>query len=412
MAAETPIAEPLAESAAAWVLDPGALDALIEALRSDGYAVVGPTVRDGAIVYDRVDSAGELPRGWGDRQEPGRYRLERWGDETLFGYAVGPHSWKHFLFPAHERLREASRDGDAVTVEAPPPEATRHAFLGARACELRAIAMQDRVFTGGFYVDAGYARRSEGAFLIAVECAVAGGTCFCASMDAGPGVEDGFDVALTELTPPAGEGREAGATHELLARAGSERGSALLARLPRREATAADRERARAVVKATTVSLGRSLDTKGIRELLRAAAEHPRWDDVAARCLSCTNWTLVCPTCFCSSVSDTSDLTGAHVERTRRWDSCFSLDFSAFAGGHVRGSTRSRYRQWLTHKLASWIDQFGSSGRVSCGRCITWCPVGIDITHEAAAIRAAPMPVRAAPPAGARRGARGEEGAP
>ena len=53
----------------------------------------------------------------------------------------------------------------------------------------------------------------------------------------------------------------------------------------------------------------------------------------------------------------------------------------------MRGSARSRYRQWMTHKLATWIDQFGSSGCVGCGRCITWCPVGIDITEEVRAIR-------------------------
>jgi ferredoxin len=214
-------------------------------------------------------------------------------------------------------------------------------------------------------------------------------------MDAGPGVEDGSDVALTEL-PPVGEAT----AHELLARAGSERGAELLARLPRREATARDRERGRAVVEATTASLGRALDTEGIRELLYDAAEHPRWDDVASRCLACTNCTLVCPTCFCSSVSDTSDLTGAHVTRARQWDSCFSLEFSTLAGGSARASTRSRYRQWMTHKLASWIDQFGSSGCVGCGRCITWCPVGIDITQEVAAIRAAPMGARRGEPAG------------
>jgi ferredoxin len=96
---------------------------------------------------------------------------------------------------------------------------------------------------------------------------------------------------------------------------------------------------------------------------------------------------MVCPTCFCSTVSEVSDLAGDHVERHRQWDSCFNLEFTYMNGGMVRDNTRNRYRQWLTHKLATWIDQFGSSGCVGCGRCIAWCPVGIDLTEEVSAIR-------------------------
>ena len=125
-----------------------------------------------------------------------------------------------------------------------------------------------------------------------------------------------------------------------------------------------------------------------IKELLYRNLEHPRWEDVARRCLSCTNCTLVCPTCFCTTVEDATDLSGGHAERRRRWDSCFSMDFSYIHGGYIRPSVKARYRQWMTHKLATWIDQFGTSGCVGCGRCITWCPVGIDITAEVKAIRA------------------------
>lgn len=103
---------------------------------------------------------------------------------------------------------------------------------------------------------------------------------------------------------------------------------------------------------------------------------------------------MVCPTCFCSSVHDVADLSGDNVERIRQWDSCFNLDFSYTKGGTVRDNTRSRYRQWLTHKLASWQDQFDSLGCVGCGRCITWCPVGIDLTEEVQAIRVKPTSKR------------------
>src|SRR5207247_10247427 len=86
----------------------------------------------------------------------------------------------------------------------------------------------------------------------------------------------------------------------------------------------------------------------------------------------------------CATVGDVTDLPVTHAERWLRWASCFDLDLSYLHGGPVRSSTRSRYRQWLTHKLGTWHDQFGESGCVGCGRCIAWCPVGIDITAEAA----------------------------
>ena len=132
------------------------------------------------------------------------------------------------------------------------------------------------------------------------------------------------------------------------------------------------------------------METDGIKELLYGNPEHSQWDNVASRCLACANCTMVCPTCFCSTVDDGTSLDLREAWRDRRWDSCFTLEHSHMHSGPVRSSTKSRYRQWMTHKLASWIDQFGTSGCVGCGRCITWCPVGIDITEEVSAIRSSP----------------------
>ena len=157
--------------------------------------------------------------------------------------------------------------------------------------------------------------------------------------------------------------------------------------MPHKAASAEEKAKAEGIVAKAARQMGRTLDTKGIKELLYRNYENPRWDDVAKRCLTCGNCTLVCPTCFCTTVEDVTDLTGEHVERWRKLDSCFTMDFSYIHGGSIRSSPRARYRQWMTHKLATWIDQFGTSGCVGCGRCITWCPVGIDITEEAAAIR-------------------------
>jgi formate hydrogenlyase subunit 6/NADH:ubiquinone oxidoreductase subunit I len=349
---------------------------LLSALASRGYRLVGPTVRDGAIVYDEIHSASDLPEGWTDQQDGGTYRLQKRDDAALFGYAVGPHSWKKFLFPPRTQLWRADRQPQGIVFRSEMVDTTAYAFIGVRSCELHAIAIQDKVF---MEADPLYRSRRERAFLIAVNCGQAGGTCFCASMHTGPRAESGFDLALTEILE---EGR-----HAFTIEVGSELGRDVLSTVPTESARTADLEAAARCTERTRGQMGRSMDIDGVPELLARNLEHPRWDEVASRCLTCANCTIVCPTCFCSTVEDSTDLTGDHAERWRSWDSCFTMDFSYVHGGSVRTSTKARYRQWLTHKLSTWHDQFGTSGCVGCGRCITWCPVAIDLTQEVAAIR-------------------------
>ena len=353
----------------------------LKAIQDAGYRVVGPTVREGAIVYADIRKESDLPIGWTERQEAGTYRLERRTDGALFGFNLGPHSWKKYLYPAHERLWTAHATKGSFTVTTEPVAGAPLAFLGMRACELAAVGIQDRVFDGVVH-DTGYHARRAGALRIAVQCGQAAPTCFCVSMGTGPGVTAGYDLALTELLGP---GR-----HEFLVEVGTDRGSAILDHVPTRPATPADDESSRALVAKTAASMHRHMDTTKIHDLLLGNLEHPRWQVVAERCLACTNCTMACPTCFCSSNEEVPDLSGTTVERWRRWDSCFNSAFSELHHAPVRKSTASRYRQWMTHKLASWYDQFDTSGCVGCGRCITWCPVGIDITEEVAAIRATP----------------------
>jgi ferredoxin len=360
------------------IIDEDGLQALLDALRGQGYRLLGPTLRDEAIVYDDIATLADLPRGLGDEQNGGHYRVTRRDDEALFGHVVGPHSWKKFLHPPMLRLWRSRREGADLRVEAEPNPEEKLAFIGARSCELHAIAIQDEVFLGGPHVDPHYRARREGVFVVAVNCGVAGGACFCVSMNTGPKASFGFDLALTEI--------EAG--RSFLLETGTEAGEALLAELPHRAATSQEIAAAEAIVAGTAANMGRRMEAGGVRELLARNLEHPRWEEVASRCLACANCTMVCPTCFCTSVEDTSDLSGAETQRSRRWDSCFTMDFSYIHGGSVRQSVMSRYRQWMTHKLSTWFDQFGTSGCVGCGRCIVWCPVGIDITEEAAAIRA------------------------
>ena len=357
-----------------------ALLQLIESLIRHGYQVVGPTVRDGAIVLDDLRSPDDLPIGWTDEQRPAHYRLLPRADQAVFGYAVGPHAWKQYLFPPIARVWRITRDNGHFNVEPTADAGPPRAFFGVRACELHAIAIQDRVFLEGPYVDPIYRARRQTVFIVAVNCREAGGTCFCVSMHTGPRAAAGYDLALTEFLE---DGR-----HEFLIEVGTDRGTAVLKEVAGRDATTQDLAAADRQAAQTAGQMGRQLDTGGLRDLLTRNLDHPRWDQVAARCLACANCTMVCPTCFCSTVEETTDLTGRQAERHRRWDSCFTQEFSYIHGGHVRSSIRSRYRQWITHKLATWVDQFGTSGCVGCGRCITWCPAGIDLTEEAQAIRA------------------------
>jgi ferredoxin len=366
------------------VVERADLQVLFDALQRQGYRLMGPRVREGAIVYDEIASVAELPAGWGDEQEGGRYRLKRRDDGALFGYTAGVQGWKRFLFPPVQRLFSAVRGSAPAAPGGAGGAAPRYALIGVRACELQAITVQDKVFLGGRYVDPTYLAARQNVFILAVQCVQAGATCFCVSMNTGPKVRSGFDLALTEMVGQGG--------HWFLAEAGTEHGAGVLAEAPHRPASAEEVAAAQQAVQRAATQMGRSLDTEGIKELFYRNYEHPHWDEVASRCLSCANCTLVCPTCFCSTVEDTTDLTGTHAERWRKWDSCFTVSFTHIVGGGVRTSTKSRYRQWLTHKLATWLDQFGVSGCVGCGRCITWCPVGIDLTAETRALRGAASP--------------------
>ncbi len=364
------------------------LQAVIDKLKELGYQTIGPRVADAAIVYDEIDTVAEFPIGYLDEQDGGKYRLKQNGADAWFDYVVGPHSLKNYMFPSRDTVLRSERVAGKWEIQVPEPPKRPVAVIGPRSCDLHALKVQDRVFLDSGYVDPAYKARRENLFVVAVNCRRAAATCFCHSMKTGPAATFGYDLAVTELDDgfvvEIGNERGAeviGAAHwSPCAMAQVEEARALPARLKnemnQRPANAAGDE-----------PRGRYLDTTDIHDLLLNSLEHPRWDDVAERCLACANCTMVCPTCFCSSVDDVTDLSGDHVQRERSWASCFTAEHSYMSSGTVRNSTRSRYRQWLTHKLATWIDQFDTSGCVGCGRCITWCPVGIDLTEEVAAIK-------------------------
>lgn len=361
------------------ILKTSGLEQLIAELVSRGYRVMGPTLRGDAIVTGEIRSAADLPRGVGDEQDPARYRLRRRDDDAYFGFAAPAQSTKPVFFPATEVVWRGTRDDAGFSVERDIPDTRPVALLGVRSCDLRAVAIHDTVLASRTYIDAHYAARRDGTFVVAVGCSDPANTCFCASVGTGPRPTEGYDLLLTEILEPE--------RHEFVLEIGTEAGREVADAIDTAPGGPRDHDRAVAVTDAAAARQTRAIDTDGIRDVMRASAESARWKDVASRCLACTNCTLVCPTCFCTTITDQSDLTGENAERHRVWDSCFSEQFSYIHGGPLRESTEARYRQWITHKLGSWQDQFGMLGCVGCGRCITWCPAGIDIVEEAAALR-------------------------
>jgi sulfhydrogenase subunit beta (sulfur reductase) len=356
------------------VFESDRLQSLVDAIIAHGYETIGPVIRDDAIVYERFTSVAELPVGWTDEQAPGKYTLKSADRPAYFDFATGPQGLKRFFFRPDRLLWSARREnGNEFTVENATASPPRLAFFGVRACDLAALRVHDRVFLGGRFVEPDYAAHRHDALIVAVNCAQPASNCFCASMETGPEAREGYDIALTEVIE---EDR-----HFFVAASGSPRGEALLEEIGAEIARAADVEKGLDVIESAYAAMGKYLQTDGVRELVAAGANHPVWDEIAARCLTCGNCTMVCPTCFCSTVVDQTSLDGKTAERKQRWDSCFNIDFSYIHGGAVRSTPASRYRQWLTHKFSTWHDQFGLSGCVGCGRCITWCPVGIDITE-------------------------------
>ncbi|OQX05698.1 MAG: hypothetical protein BWK76_27155 [Desulfobulbaceae bacterium A2] len=353
------------------------LDLLWRVLTVRGFQVLGPVAGEGALQLGPVPDPALLPAGLIDEQAPGRYRLRRddfAGGRALFRWTLAAQGWKRFLFPPWRRLFAARREGRHFRLLPDDDSVPAQAFFAVRPCELAAIRILDRVFSRPGAEDPDYLARRAATCLIGVDCTRAGATCFCQAMGSGPALGEGFDLALTELITPV--------RHDFLLRAGSALGREMMAELGLGPASAEDLALGRRLVAEAADTMHRRLPA-GLPQLLRDRVEHPVWREIGRRCLGCANCTLVCPTCFCCAVEDRATLDGSESERWRRWDSCFSVDFSVVHGGAVRRDIAARYRQWLSHKLGTWHGQFGGAGCTGCGRCITWCPVGIDLTASA-----------------------------
>ena len=343
---------------------------LFERLREKGYRVIGPTVQQHAVQWEEISSPEELPVGWRDHQGPGHYQLEADDRQRYFNVVHGPQSLKPLTFAPRETLLTLDRSSKTFSAIETIPDLPPTAVFGVRGCDLAGLGIQDTIFLKGPYPDPYYQQRRESLFLIAVNCTRALETCFCASMGTGPRAEGTYDLRLTE------------GVDDFVIEAGTLEGWNVLESLSCPIAPEARLSQDEAKITSCAESQTRSLPQESLPETLQERHDHPRWDEVAKRCLSCANCTMVCPTCFCHGVEETPSLDYQHSTHARVWDSCFTPDHGYIHGKNFRPTTKDRYRMWLTHKLGTWVEQFGTSGCVGCGRCITWCPVGIDLTEE------------------------------
>lgn len=354
-------------------LDRADLQCLYDALTKAGYKVIGPQAKDGAIVFSHLKSVDGLPWGTVERVKPGSYTLEQEHNNRCFNWNTGPQLLKPWLFKPQELLWHGEESDDGIRFKQAEVSAEPLAFIGLRACDIAALYLQDKHFLHGEYPDPWYSEQRHKLCLVAVNCSQSAETCFCVSTGDGPEVTFGFDVLLDEVD----EG--------YLVQSKSDKGDAVVAELPLMPSNQMLEHQARQQLAKASVQTKVMPDAKQLAKL----TEHlnaQQWQDIAQRCFACGNCTLVCPTCFCSKQeSEMAPENGAH-QQVRYWDSCFSEKHSYIAGKHIRGEISQRYRQWMLHKLATWQDQYGRSGCVGCGRCISWCPAAIDIVQEASII--------------------------
>ncbi len=351
------------------------LGTLLDTLRDAGYRTIGPQLREGAIIYDELTSIEQLPQGVQDQQAPGHYRLEPQQTQRLFAWANGPQALKPFLFAPRETLWRSQRDAQGkLHFEEVQPDVEPMAIIGARPCDIAALFIHDKHFLQQENADPYYRARREKLLVVAVNCSHPADTCFCASTGDGPQAHYGFDIALTELDDG------------FLLEAHNQRGRELLEQLPSQNASEVHYQQAEQQHQQAVEQQQRHLPSRDLCSKLFDNLEHPQWQKIGERCLSCGNCTAVCPTCFCHSESELASLEMNNSEHVREWDSCFSPGHSYIHGITIRPDATSKYRQWMTHKLGSWHHQYGRSGCVGCGRCISWCPAAIDLTEEANAI--------------------------
>ncbi len=339
-------------------------------LLQEEYEIIAPVLKDGVIQLLKVENINELPFGYKEKEEKNFYRIDKSEVRYFFSYIRPSVSYKRFLLPPEFTfLKVKKENGKLKFIENIIHK--KYAFFDIRACDLKAIDILDDVFLRkSKHPDPYYNALRENLFIVAVSCREPSDVCFCSYMDISPKPKKSFDILLTEL--------EDGFLVEI----GTEKGRELIEKIEHRKAKEEDIKMAEEIEKDCIEKIKREVPTKKLPEILYENIESPYWNEIGKRCLACTSCTQLCPTCFCFDIVVKNDPINKTSERMRIYDSCFSPTFATVHKFNIRHSIASRYRQWLMHKFTYWTEQFDEFGCVGCGRCITWCPAGIDITEE------------------------------
>lgn len=347
---------------------------LLDVLAAQGFKCVGPRVQDQVILYDEIGTVDDLPLGMEVEQAPGRFTLRPENHKRHFSWANTAQAIKPLSFASHEVLWHCEKDEQGrLSFRQHTPAQEPIAIIGARACDLAALKLQQQHFLSPYAEDPWFKQRVGNLFIVAVHCSHAADTCFCAHTGDGPRADDEFDIALHELD----EG--------FIVETGSYSGEQVVKQLDLLDVQQSQQDQADAQLQHCADSQSRRLPDH-VKDRLLQQLENPHWEKIGERCLSCGNCTAVCPTCFCHQQHDELSIADHSASHYREWSSCFTHNHGYISGYSFRPTRTRRYRQWLTHKFANWYDQYGRSGCVGCGRCITWCPVGIDVTEELAAL--------------------------
>ena len=358
------------------ILNKSDFDELLTVLKDMQYELYGPQLKDDAIVYDLLSSQEQLPQNISDDQRPGQYSVSNTQTGRWFAWANAVQGIKPLVFVPVEKLWSATHDTE-IGLSFNPVDVSEkpRAIIGVRNCDLAGLRLQDQHFLEQEYVDPYYQSRRQNLFLVAVNCTHPAATCFCHRTGDGPIANNGYDLVFDELEDV------------FVVSAGSDKGQDVIDLLPvidSREHHLTQVSLQRQQVNKSQMSSIKPMTDIDIQKKLNFNFETDAWDDIAKRCLACGNCTSVCPTCFCYSERDVPATGEDKLDLSistyiREWDSCFNQSHSYIHGIVIRPETKFRYRQWLSHKFSTWFDQYGRSGCVGCGRCVTWCPVGIDV---------------------------------
>jgi sulfhydrogenase subunit beta (sulfur reductase) len=297
---------------------------------SRNYTVIGPVKKQDQYVFTELDEDDRL--------------------ELDYPRTILP--LKKYLVPSSELMFKLGGE----KVEAVLPQ-TRYAFVGLHICEINAIKRLDMVLHDDPY----YKARRDNMLVIGVSCKPTD-ECFCQSMEANVLPEGVCDIFLKE----DGDG--------YTALAGSEAGRRLLSG---HRFQPSDKKILKVKVEYDDK---KHVDLEKVWANMVKNYSSPLWDEMAKVCLGCANCTVVCPLCYCYDVQDITAVSPENPERHKCWDSCTLLNFATVTGGHkFRKDIKSRFKNIYTHKFKSYVDEFSVTACVGCGRCITFCPAGINM---------------------------------